>query len=139
MRQIRKKVVCLVEPGWEGIRKLTISLANKEISSVCIIKGKLGKEVLDMITKYNEISLRPIKRSVFKLYIFVTFFKSFLLQNTICIIMDSKKNYPWVRTINRILGIKALLLVEKDHDYKLFLDEREQSIKLILDLAEEQK
>lgn len=135
MEQLRKRVICLVEPGWEGIRKLTITLANEEIPSVCVIKGKLEKEVLEMITKYNEISLKSIRRGIFKLYIFVMFLRNFLLQNTICIVMDNKKNYHWVSAINKVLGIKTILLVEKEHDYALFLDGRPQEIKLILDLA----
>ena len=137
MRQLRKRLVGLVEPGWEGIRKLTISLANEKIPSVCIIKGKLEKEILEMITKYDEISLKSIKRGIFKLYIFVMFLKNFLLQNTICIVMDNKKNYPWVRAINRIFGIKTILLVEKGHDYTLFSDERPKDIESILSLAKE--
>lgn len=135
MQHLQKRVVCLVEPGWEGIRKLTIALANEQIPSICIIKGKLEKEILEMITKYNEISLKPIRRRIFKLYIFVMFFGNFLLQNTICIVMDNKKNYSWVSAINRILGIKTILLVQKGYDYRLFLDERSRNIKFILDLA----
>ena len=139
MQQLRKRMVCLVESGWEGIRKLTITLADHNVPSVCIIKGKLEKEVLGIITKYNQISLKSIRRSIFKLYIFMMFLKNFILQNTICIITDSKKNYSWVSAINRILGIKTILLVEGDHDYMLLLNERPQDIKFILNLAKEQR
>lgn len=135
MEQLRKRVICLVEPGWEGIRKLTIALANEKIPSVCIIKGKLEKEVLEMITKYDQISLKSIRRGIFKLYIFILFFGNFLLQNTICIVMDSKKNYAWVNMINKTLGIKTILLVQEGRDYTLFLDEKPQDIKFILDLV----
>lgn len=135
---LRKKVICLVEPGWQGIRKLTIRLASEQVPSLCIIKGDLNKEVLRVISKYNEISLKPIKRGIFKLYIFVMFLKNFILQNTICIVMDSKKNYPWVSALNRVLGQKTLLLTENGQDYQLFLDERAQDIKSILDLTKGQ-
>ena len=135
MQHLQKRVVCLVEPGWEGIRKLTIALANEKVLSICIIKGKLEKEVLEIITKYDEISLKSIRRGIFKLYIFVMFLRNFLLQNTLCIVMDSRKNYPWISRINRVLGIRTILLVEKEHDYALFLDGSPQEIKLILDLA----
>ena len=129
----------MVEPGWEGIRKLTIALAKEKVPSICIIKGKLEKEVLEMLTKYDEISLKSIRRGIFKFYIFVMFFRNFLLQNTICIVMDNKKNYHWVSAINRVLGIKTILLVEKGHDYALFLDERSQDIEFILNLAKGQR
>ena len=135
MQHLQKRVVCLVEPGWEGIRKLTISLADEKVPSICIIKGKLEKEVLGMITKYNGISLKSIRRGIFKLYIFLMFLRNFFLQNTICIIMDNRKNYHWVSTLNRIFGIKTILVVEKGHDYRLFLDGKPQDIKFVLNLA----
>ena len=131
----KKRVICLVERSWGGVRKLTISLAKEGIYSVCIIKGKLEREILGMITKYNEISLIPVSRSIFKLYIFAMFLRNFILQNTNCIIMDNRKNYSWVSAINRVSGIKTILLIEEGLNYKLFCDKKPQKIKFILDLA----
>lgn len=139
MRKLQKRVVCLVERGWEGIRKLTISLNNEKIPSVCIIKGKLESEVLEMITKYDGISIKSISRGVFKLYILTMFLINFFLRNTICIVMDSEKNYSWVSGINRIFRIKTILLIKKGHDYTLFLNEKPQNISFILDLVKEQR
>lgn len=139
MLQLRKEVVCLVESGWEGIRRLTISLANEKVPCTCIIKGKLREEILDIITKYNGISLRSITRNIFKLYILAIFLRSFLLRNTICVVMDNRKNYCWVSAINRLLGIRTILLVEGKYDYLLFLDKKQQDIKCILNLAKTQR
>ena len=139
MRKLQKRVICLVETGWQGIRTVTISLANQKIPSLCIIKGKLNKDLLNIITRYNEISLKPIKRSIFKLYIFVMLLKNFILQNTICIVMDSKKNYPWVSRLNRVLGQKTFLLMETGQDYQLFLGELAQDIHSLLDLANDKR
>ena len=137
MQHLQKRVICLVEPGWEGIRKLTIALANEKVASICIIKGKLEKEALEMITKYNGISLKSIRRGIFKLYIFLMFLRNFFLQNTICIIMDNRKNYHFVSALNRIFGIKTILVVEKGHDYRLFSGEEPKDRESILGLAKE--
>jgi hypothetical protein len=124
MHNLQKRVVCLVETGWEGIRGLTLDLVKEGIASSCIIKGKLDNEVLEMITKYNQISLKSIRRSLFKVYIFMMFLKNFLLRNTICIVMDSKKNYHWVNKINKALRVKTILLVQDNLDYSLFNEGR---------------
>ena len=114
---LEKRVVCLVETGWKGVRELSIDLVKRGVPSLCIIKGKLDKEILEIITKYEKMSPISIRRKIFKLYIVMIFLKNYALGNTICIIMDSKKNYPWVRAINKILAIKTILLVEKRHNY----------------------
>ena len=139
MQQPQRKVVCLVETGWEGIRKLTITLAGQGVFSLCIIKGKLEEEVLKMITKNARICLRPIRRKIFKLYIFMLFLKNSFLQNSVCIVMDSKKNYPWVSNFNRIFGLDTLLLEEKDGTYELFSNGTKQEVGFILKLAKEKR
>ena len=53
--------------------------------------------------------------------------------------MDNKKNYRWVSAINRVLGIKTILLEERGHDYTLSLNKQSQDIKFILDLAKGQR
>lgn len=135
MPKPQKQVVCLAETGWAGIRDLTITLARKRICSTCIIKGKLSREILAIITQYSEISLIPIRRAIYKLFICIVVVKNFLLKSAICLVMDSRKNYPWVSKINSIFGIKTIFLEEKGQTFNLFLNNKPINIDFILNLA----
>lgn len=118
---------------------MTLDLARKDIPSVCVIKGRVEREIIDIITKHDQISLKFIRRSIFKVYIVIMFLKNFFLQNTICMVLDNYKNYLWISALNKFLGIKTVLLKQEGHIYSLSLNGEAKDINFILTLAEKKR
>jgi len=63
--EIRKRVVIVSEAGWQGARQLSIELSKHGIAAAILIKGKLNRDEVNMITKYKGIKNIFISQKLF--------------------------------------------------------------------------
>ncbi|MBU3911969.1 MAG: hypothetical protein KKD90_05225 [Candidatus Omnitrophica bacterium] len=98
-----KRYIFVCEIGWQKTRGLSISLAQKKIRSVVLIKGMPDKQVKNMITKYEGVKNVFIPEKFFKPYMFSYIFLNIFTGRSLSLFAETKeKTYIGLENLKRL-------------------------------------
>ena len=111
MKKYRKNII-LCEIGWHKTREQAVSLAQKNIPSVVLIKGLPDKDVKAMITGYKSIKNVFIPEKLFKPCAFIYLFLNILTGKPLSLFIEAKeKTYIRLECLKNIFpGIELTKL-----------------------------
>lgn len=116
IRSDKGKTLFVVEVGWKGMREASLAYLKDGFSTDIVIKGKVDKEVLNVITRPdNNYRIRAIPRWFFRIYLSFYLLWQRILGNLEVVIASKERTRGWIKGF----GIDAKLLIEKDAGYEL--------------------
>ncbi len=99
----RRRNILLCEIGWRRVRGQSISLAQKKIRSIVLIKGWPDKHVMSMITKYEGIKNVFIPEGLFKPLVFAYLFLNIFTGRSLSLFVEVKeKTYVRLRNLKKV-------------------------------------
>lgn len=101
------------------MRELSLFLQERGFSIWTLIKGRISREIMDVITKYPGINLIWIRRKLFRLLALWEILKGKFFGDLKCVVVSKGRTQRWVGWVGRLLKFETLLLVEEDGGYRL--------------------
>ena len=117
---MNNRLLIASEAGWGGARRLAIELAEKDIRVDILIKSRVSKEVLDIITPRKALKIKPIPRQFFRLRLFL----EIIMRRHKVIVATKKKTTIQISKT----GMKTVLLLENNNEFTLTLGRRKISV-----------
>ena len=99
-----KRYILVSEKGWHGMRRLSLDLADKGLSSTVLIRGMADMAVRDMITKRREINNVFIPGKIFAFFLFMYILSALTLsrRNKVVVFLSKDKTFERFRSFKRI-------------------------------------
>lgn len=113
-----RKVVLAVEYGWQGMRELSLLLSRRAYDVDVIIKGRVPKDVLMMITKHQGMQLIAVPRSLFRIQLLVHCVRMFCSFKSLWVITQRRetrkqeRTLHWLAQLVKIVPFKLLIYEE---------------------------
>ena len=127
-----KRVILISETGWKGMREFALFLSKKLVPCDVLIKGKVPREVLGIITPYKKVRISSISRFFFMPVLVMKILSPVSLLKPPLFVFSKDPTRKRMRFFLTLILGHALLLVETKDGYELY----NKSKKKIEDLKE---
>ena len=115
-----KKVVLISEVGWRGIREFALFSNRKSVPSDIIIKGKVAKEVLAIITPYRGIKISSVPRLLFIPALVAKILGSATHLKRTIFIFSKERTQKGLGFLLRLVASRSFLLIETNDGYGIY-------------------
>lgn len=112
-------VFFLVEGGWRSARSLSLWLNDRNTASILLLKGRLEREILQMIEPRPLIKIHPIERLFFKLLLWFWIIPLRFQGRLRSVIVDSPRAEKRLQSFCRWASIPLVMIRETDDNYAL--------------------
>ena len=90
------RVLSLVEKGWAGARQLSIHLARAEGEVEHLVRGRISRDVLAVMTPHPGMRIRGIPRQWYKVIVWIRLFVAQRLRQPSLILIDNERTAQWI-------------------------------------------
>lgn len=118
------RVLSLVERGWRGARELSLALKDRGVVVTHLIKGRLSKEVREMIRPYPSIRLVDVPKAVFPLACWAWVVTGGLLRRAQWVLVDRDRTASGLDWWCAVLRIGLVRIEERGGGFVVRLGER---------------
>jgi hypothetical protein len=109
------KALLISETGWRGIKEFSSPLVKSGFSVDIVIKGRVDRRILEIITRPGGVRIRAVPREFFIAHIFFYILLNRAAGRLKMAVISKEKTGGWIR----LLGVKTKLLVETKDGYCL--------------------
>jgi len=127
-----KRVILISETGWKGMREFSLFLSKKLVRCNVLIKGKVPREVLGIITSYKGVKISSVYRLFFIPALVMKILNPAAVFRPPLFVFSKEPTRKRMRFFLKLILAHALLLVETKDGYELY----NESKKKIEDLRE---
>ena len=111
-------VMLAVEHGWQGMRELSLELARLGMAVEVLIKGRVDRDVLAMITRSEGMRITSVARPWFRWRLTLACLLVCRRSSPVCVVTH-RRNTPahertrqWLERLGRMMPLRVLLLDE---------------------------
>ena len=115
--EIRKRVIIVSEAGWQGARQLSIELSKHGVTATMLIKGKLNRDEVNMITKYKGIKNIFIPQKLFIVIMLICVLSSVIFLKPIVIFGTKEKTEKTLLGLGKYFKNIYLLRLRESKSY----------------------
>ncbi len=128
-------VISLVEKGWAGARQISLELAREGIVVCHLVKGRLPRELLRVLSSHAELHLKGAPPRLFKTIAWSVLAGSQFNGAARLVLVDNERTLHWVgRWFPRLRN--RLVLVREQPDGSPVMFRSEERVELGALLAE---
>jgi len=112
------KAVLGVEHGWQGMRELSLELARLGMAVEVLIKGRVDRDVLEMITRPDGMRITPVARPWFRWRLTLACLLVSRRSSPVCVVTHRRdtpaheRTRQWLERLGRMIPLRILLLEE---------------------------
>ena len=117
-----KRIICISEAGWRGIRRLSLLLNELRIANTVWINARPSGEVRGAVWPKLYVRNYFIPRLIFRVVIFGAIFFQLCLGRVRAIVVVRDKTLKLLGPPARLARVPIYVLEEVDHGFKLYRD-----------------
>lgn len=122
MPEAAVKGVSLVEKGWAAARQASIALAKSGIPVRHWVKGKLSRNLLDVLTPYPGIKITGVAPWIYRVVTGMVLAASLCRGKRLKILVDNERTRQWVSRCFPALKDSVILVLENADGSPRLLD-----------------
>lgn len=110
--------ILAVEHGWQGMRELSLELARLGVAVEVLIKGRVGRDVLAMITRPAGMRITPVARPWFRWRLLLACLADSRGSSPVYVVTHRRdtpaheRTRQWLERLHRLTPLRILLLDE---------------------------
>ena len=113
----QKRIIIISEAGWQGVRQLSIELSKHGIAATILIKGKLNRDEVNMITKYKGIKNIFIPQKLFMVIMLMRVLSSVIFLKPVVIFSTKEKTEKTLLGLGKYFKNIYLLRLRESKNY----------------------
>lgn len=122
------EALSVVERGWAGARQCSLELSRRGIGVTHLIKGRLSREELAMITPVPRVQVRSVGRIWFRLALWAVAGWMAARGRLGWCLVDHERTARELAGVGRWLGIGIVQVRDRDDGYELLVNGRPSSV-----------
>ncbi len=123
------EALSLVERGWRGARQCSLALNAHRVSVTHLVKGRLSREVRELIAPYPFIRVRAVPRWVFPAWAQGMLIEAAMRRRLRWVLIDNPRTLVRLKRRCRQAEVVAVLVNELDDGYELQVDGQLQTFR----------
>ncbi len=123
------EALSLVERGWRGARQCSLALNAHRVAVTHLVKGRLSREVRELIAPYPFIRVRAVPRWVFPVWARGMLIGALMRRRLRWVLIDNPRTLLRLKRRCRKAGVAAGLGNEVDEGYELQVDGQSQTFR----------
>lgn len=90
-------IVSLVEKGWAGARRLSITMVQEGHQVHHLVRGRIPRNLLEVITPYPGITIRGYPAKWYRVAVWMILARAILTPRRTVVLVDNDRAESWVK------------------------------------------